>query len=322
MRMTYFGGIEAGGTKFICATADSSGKILEQINIPTATPNVTIPEVIRFFNEMNKKTPLSAMGIGSFGPVDPDPESPYFGYITTTPKLAWSQYNILGAVKEAFSVPMGFDTDVNAAALGEYRFGAAKNIDTFIYVTVGTGIGGGGMIDGNLMHGLMHPEMGHIFIPHDKERDPFEGVCPFHGDCLEGLASGPSMMKRWGVASALDLPVDHPAWILEADYLAYAIANWIEILSPKKIIMGGGVMKQKSLLAKIHPKVQSILNGYIKHRTIIEDIENYIVHPGLGEQSGILGAIALAEQAHLYAQEKALWSEHDAKKRSQSKSTE
>jgi len=313
-----FGGIEAGGTKFVCAVGDSKGEIYKQTVIPTVTPDVTMPEVIRFFQEVHLSTPLSAIGIGSFGPVDPDPESPYFGYITTTPKLAWSQYNILGAVQNTFNLPMGFDTDVNAAALGEYRWGAARGIDTFIYITVGTGIGGGGMINGNLMHGLMHPEMGHIFIPQNKDRDPFEGVCPFHGNCLEGLASGPAMMKRWGVDFALDLPSDHPAWSLEADYLAYAIANWIEILSPKKIIIGGGVMKQKVLLPKIYPKVLSVLNGYIKHKTILHDIENYIVSPGLGDNAGMYGALALAEQAYGYAQEEAMWSRHESTQRKKS----
>lgn len=296
-----FGGIEAGGTKFVCAVGDSKGKIIEKVVIPTTTPAETIPKVINFFKRVQQEQPFVAMGIGSFGPVDPDLRSAHYGYITTTPKLAWSQFDFLGSIKKEFKLPMGFDTDVNAAALGEYRWGQAQGLDTFIYLTVGTGIGGGGMINGRLMHGLMHPEMGHIFIPHNKERDPFEGVCPFHGDCLEGLASGPAIMKRWQVKSALDLPDDHPAWAIEADYLAAAIANWIEILSPQKIIIGGGVMRQKHLLAKIHPKVQAILNGYIKHRTILDEIDTYIVSPGLGDQAGICGAIALAEQAYLEA---------------------
>lgn len=310
---TLLGGIEAGGTKFVCAVGDSTGKIIAQTIIPTVTPDVTMPQVIDFFKKNGQS--LSAIGIGSFGPVDPDPESPYFGYITTTPKLAWCQYNILGAIKDAFHLPVGFDTDVNAAALGEHRWGAAKEIDTFIYITVGTGIGGGGMVNGSLMHGLMHPEMGHIFIPQNKERDPFEGVCPYHGNCLEGLATGPAMMKRWGVDSALDLPPDHPAWTLEAEYLSYAIANWIETLSPKKIIMGGGVMKQKILLHKILPRVQAILNGYIKHKAILHDIDHYIVSPALEDQSGLYGALALAEQAYSFAQEEEMWRRHKSNKR-------
>jgi len=296
--MTIFGGIEAGGTKFVCAIGNSKGKIIEEIIIPTTTPDDTMPKVIKFFQRIQQEQPIAAIGIGSFGPVDPDPHSSHYGYITTTPKLAWSHFDLLGAMKKEFRLPMGFDTDVNAAALGEYRWGQGQGLETFIYITVGTGIGGGGMVNGKLMHGLMHPEMGHIFIPHNKERDPFEGVCPFHGDCLEGLACGPAIMKRWNVKSALDLSDDHPAWALEADYLAAAIANWIEVLSPQKVIMGGGVMKQKHLLSKIHPKVQAILNGYIKHPTILNDIENYIVAPGLGGQAGICGAIALAEQAY------------------------
>jgi fructokinase len=242
--------------------------------------------------------PLTALGIASFGPVDPNPSSSTFGYITSTPKLAWANYNILGAIKNAFNIPVGFDTDVNGAAMGEYRWGAAQNLHTFIYMTIGTGIGAGGMVDGKMIHGLMHPEMGHMFIPHDKEKDPFPGVCPFHGDCFEGLATGLSMMKRWNVKSAIDIPSDHPAWDIESDYIAAALANCIMVLSPQKIIVGGGVMKQKCLLPKVHPKVIALLNGYIQQKTILEDIANYIVLPGLGANSGICGAIALAEKAY------------------------
>ncbi|MGD9108536.1 MAG: ROK family protein [Gammaproteobacteria bacterium] len=291
-----FGGIEAGGTKFVCAVGTASGKIDKRVTIPTTTPEETIPQVIKYFKDIHFNTPLSAVGIASFGPVDPDPISPHFGHITSTPKLAWTNYNILGAVKDAFGVPVGFDTDVNGAALGEYRWGEAQGLNTFIYMTVGTGIGAGGMVSGKMIHGLIHPEMGHMRIPHDKDKDPFEGVCPFHGDCLEGLATGPAMMKRWKVAEALDLPADHEGWELEADYLAAALTNCILVLSPQKIIIGGGVMKQPNLLSKIHPKVIALLNGYINHSAILEDIEEYIVLPGLGGDAGICGAIALAEK--------------------------
>ena len=296
--MKLFGGIEAGGTKFVCAVGDSTGTVHEKIRIPTRTPNETMPELIAYFKDVHSKAPLSAIGVASFGPVDPDPDSPTFGYITTTPKPGWAQFNFVGAMRGAFGLPVGFDTDVNGAALGEYRWGTGQGLDNFIYITVGTGIGAGGMVNGKLLHGLMHPEMGHIFVPHDKRHDPFEGVCPFHGDCLEGLASGPSINKRWKVKSCSDeLPDDHEAWELESGYLAAALCNYIMILSPKRIIIGGGVMKHESLLSKIHPKVIALLNGYIKHKTILEDIENYIVAPGLGDQSGICGAIALAELA-------------------------
>lgn len=295
--MIVFGGIEAGGVKVVCAVGDSTGKIHEQIRIPTTIPEDTIPQVIEFLSTNHKKTPLFAIGIGSFGPVDVNSTSDTYGYITSTPKPGWHNFDFVGAINKAFDLPIGFDTDVNTAAIGEHRWGAAQGLETFLYITVGTGIGGGGMVAGKLMHGLIHPEMGHIFVPHDKVNDPFAGVCPYHGDCLEGLATGPAMLARWNVKSALDLPPEHEAWDLEADYLAIAIANWIMTLSPQKIIMGGGVMKRKELLPKIYERVPRLLNGYIQHEAILENIDNYIVPPGLGEQSGICGTIALAEQA-------------------------
>lgn len=299
--MLLFGGIEAGGSKFVCAIGDKKGKIQDKIVIPTTTPAETIPQVIKYFLTISEQQNLAAIGIATFGPIDPDPSSPYYGYITTPPKTAWKQFNFLGAMKKSFKLPFGWDTDVNGAAFGEYYFGAAKNLDTFIYMTVGTGIGAGGMVGGKMMHGLIHPEMGHIFIPHDRKKDPFAGVCPFHGDCLEGLASGPAIKKRWGVKSALDLAEDHVAWDLEADYLATAFANYALTLSPKKIIVGGGVMKHPGLLPKIRVKTKVLLNGYIKHEQILTKIDEYIVAPGLGDLAGISGAIALAEKAYLEA---------------------
>jgi len=293
-----FGGIEAGGTKFCCAVGDNKGNIQERVVIPTTTPEETMPKVIAFFKATNNKTPLAALGLGSFGPVDLNIKSPTYGYMTTPPKPGWMNYDFVGTIRKAFSLPIGFDTDVNAAALGESRFGAGDGLDTFLYVTVGTGIGAGGMVSGKLMHGLVHPEMGHIFIPHDCERDPFLGGCPFHGDCLEGLASGPAMQKRWGLKAALDLPADHPGWDLEADYLASAFVNYTLVLSPQRIIVGGGVVKQ-SLLNKIHPRMQKLLNGYIQHKAILNNIDKFIVLPSLGGDAGILGAIALAGEAYL-----------------------
>jgi fructokinase len=295
--MRLFGGIEAGGTTFVCAVGTVTGKIVERIVIPTTTPVATMPQVVEFLRQASVKIPLSAIGIASFGPIDPDPNSANFGSITSTPKLGWVNYNILQEMKQHFDVPIGFDTDVNGAALGEYHWGEAQGLDTFIYMTVGTGIGAGGMVNGKVIHGLIHPEMGHMFIPHDKKLDPFVGVCPFHGDCLEGLANGPAIQKRWQVESAADLPPEHEAWDLEAGYLATALANCTMVLSPQKIIIGGGVMQQQQLLSKIRHKVVALLHGYIKHPTILHDIDNYIVAPGLGVNSGICGAIALAAKA-------------------------
>ena len=291
-----FGGIEAGGTKFVCAAGGPEGAVMKKAVVATTTPDTTMPEVIEFFRSCHRIRPLSAIGLASFGPVDLDPASPTYGYVTTPPKPGWSNYDIVGALKKALGLPIGFDTDVNGAALGEYRWGAARGLDTFIYVTVGTGIGAGGMVSGKLMHGLIHPEMGHMLIPKDP-RDKFEGGCPFHGGmCLEGLASGPAIQKRWG-KPASELPPDHPAWDLQAQYLALAFANCVMVLSPQKIILGGGVSKQKHLYPVIREKLRRLLNGYIKHDKILSDTDSYIVEPGCGEESGIRGALALAEQA-------------------------
>ncbi|NOX64071.1 MAG: ROK family protein [Chloroflexi bacterium] len=292
-----YGGVEAGGTKFVCAVGRGPDDIRSEIRFSTTTPEETLARVIAFFREQMNKWPLAAVGVGSFGPVDPDPNSPTFGYITTTPKPGWRQVDFAGALARALDLPVGFDTDVNAAGLGEHRWGAAQGLDAFIYLTVGTGIGGGGMVGGRLMHGLMHPEMGHIRLPHDWEADPFPGVCPFHGDCLEGMASGPALEKRWG-RRAETLPPDHPAWELEAEYLALALVNFICTLSPQRIIMGGGVMSQPHLLPRIRGRVLSLLNGYLQVPAILEQMDDYIVAPALGDRAGVLGALALAMQAH------------------------
>lgn len=290
-----YGGIEAGGTKFVCAVGDGSGEVVDEVRFPTTTPVETIGKAVAFFKRQHQK--INAIGIGSFGPVDPHPKSPNYGFITTTPKPGWANTNIMGEIRSALNVPCGFDTDVNAAALGEHRWGAAQGLDTFVYLTIGTGIGGGGMVEGNLLHGMMHPEMGHIYIPHNWELDPFEGICPFHQDCLEGLASGPAIEARWGRRGE-SLPDDHTAWNLEAHYLALGLVNFISILSPQRIIMGGGVMRQKRLFPLVREEVQRLLKGYIQTPEILEDMEDYIVPPALGDRSGMLGAIALAEEAY------------------------
>jgi fructokinase len=199
-----------------------------------------------------------------------------------------------GQVGRALAAPVGFDTDVNAAAVGEHRWGAAQGLDNFIYLTVGTGIGGGGLINGRPMHGLVHPEMGHVRLPHDRDDDPFPGRCPFHGDCLEGMASGPALEDRWG-QPAETLPEDHPAWPLQARYLAFALVNFICTLSPQRIILGGGVMKQESLFPLIRSEVLSLLNDYVRSPAITEEIDSYIVPPGLGGRAGGLGALALGQ---------------------------
>lgn len=292
-----FGGIEAGGTKFVCAVAEGPQAVHAETRFPTEKPEATIRQAIEFFQgQQNDLGELTAIGIGSFGPVDLDPNSPTYGYITSTPKPDWKNTDLVGAIKESFNLPIGFDTDVNAAALGEYRWGAAQGLGDFIYLTIGTGIGGGGMVNGALLHGLIHPEMGHILIPHDFNEDPFPGICPFHGDCFEGLATGPAIEKRWGQPGE-SLPDHHPAWALEAQYIAYGLMNLICTLSPQKIILGGGVMRQQQIFPLLREKLQRTLNGYVQAPAITEDIENYIVPPELGDRAGVLGAIALAQRA-------------------------
>ena len=289
-----WGAIEAGGTKFNCAVGTSADDIHASVRIPTTTPDETLHQVIAFFRA---QPPINAVGCATFGPVDLDPRSPHYGYITSTPIPHWANTDLVGTLQRELGLAVGFDTDVNGAALGEHRWGAAQGLDTFVYFTIGTGVGGGGMIGGKLMHGLVHPEMGHLLLRRDPERDPFGGHCPFHGDCFEGLASGPALGARWG-QSAETLPPDHEAWPLEADYIAQALANIICILSPQRIILGGGVMHQMALFPLIRQRTQLWLNGYVQAVAITQQIDQYIVPPALGDRAGIAGAFALAMMAH------------------------
>lgn len=289
--MPLYGGMECGGTKFVCATGDETGRLFERKEFPATTPVETIGRALEFFGGLAH--PLEAIGIGSFGPVDLDPASPKFGYITSTPKDGWRDTDLMGAVRRATGRPVAFDTDVNAAALGEARWGAAQGLDTFLYLTIGTGVGGGGMANSRLMHGLVHPEMGHIRVPHDWGADGFAGGCPFHGDCLEGLVAGPAIEARWGQRGET-LPPEHAAWDLEAHYIALGLATWICTLSPRRIILGGGVMRQAHLFPRIRKEALALLNGYIQAPEILERMEEYIVAPALGGDAGVLGAIALA----------------------------
>lgn len=291
--MKLLGAIEAGGTKFVCGIGQEDGTIIDRVSFPTTTPEETMGQVLEYF----KGKDVEAIGIGSFGPIDPVLGSPTYGYITTTPKPHWGQYNLVGAVAEQFNVPIGFDTDVNGAALGEYTWGAAQGLDSCLYITVGTGIGAGAVVGGKLIHGLSHPEMGHIVVRRHPD-DTYAGFCPYHGDCLEGLAAGPSIGGRWGKPAA-DLAVDHPAWEMEAHYLAHALMSYVLILSPQKIVMGGGVMKQSHLFPLIRTKLQELLQGYVQHPALNIDIDNYIVSPQLGDNAGLSGALGLAKLALL-----------------------
>lgn len=291
-----FGGIEGGGTKFVCAVGTAEGQILAETSFPTTLPDETLDRAISFFKEQIRLLgPLTSLGIASFGPLDPSPDSASFGRILPTPKPGWTNTDIVGVFRSAFNVPIAFDTDVNGAALGEWTWGAAQNLDSFIYLTIGTGIGGGGLYNGKLMHGLLHPEMGHIPLPRDPSADPFQGNCPFHGDCFEGLASGPAIEKRWGI-KAEHLPPDHPAWELETRYISLALQSFICTLSPQRIIIGGGVSQQGHLLSRVRQKTLAALNGYIQSPAILKDIDTYIVPPKLGKHAGVLGAMALAQR--------------------------
>ena len=291
--MTLFGGIEAGGTKFVCTVGTGPDDLRDVHRFPTTTPEETLSRAIAFFEAQPE--PISALGIGSFGPVDVDASSSTYGYVTTTPKPGWAGADMLGPLRQGLGVPVGFDTDVNAAALGEHRWGAAQGLDTFVYLTIGTGIGGGGMVNGRRIQGLTHPEIGHLRIPRIPG-DTFEGSCPFHGDCWEGLAAGPAIHARWGRAGD-ELPSDHEAWAMEARYIAFGLVNLILTLSPQRLILGGGVMQQVHLFPLIRAEVQSILNGYVQLPALLEGIDTTIVPPALGDRAGVLGAIALAQDA-------------------------
>ncbi|MBV7338578.1 ROK family protein [Chloroflexi bacterium TSY] len=292
--MSLYGGIEAGGTKFVCAVGTGPDDIRAEIRYDTEKPEDAISQAIDFFQSQQQNESLMAIGIASFGPIDPNPASETYGYITTTPKPSWAHTNMIGPIRDAFNLPVGFDTDVNGAALAEQKWGAAQGLDTFVYITVGTGIGGGAMVNGELVHGLMHPEMGHMLIAHNWDADPYAGFCPYHSDCWEGLAAGPALEERWET-DPKTLPVDHNAWKLEAHYLALGLVNIVLVLSPQRIVMGGGVMEQQQLFPLIQTEVYSLLNGYIQHNEILENMDMFVVPPKLGNRAGVLGAIALAQ---------------------------
>ncbi|HHU73073.1 MAG TPA: ROK family protein [Clostridiales bacterium] len=281
------GGLEAGGTKMVCAIGNENGELLKRVTIPTEQPSVTMPKLIDFF----QKEEIEALGIGCFGPLDLNKASNTYGCITSTPKLPWRNYNIVNTFKKALNVPIGFDTDVNAAALGEATWGTAKNCEVSIYITIGTGIGVGLCIQGKPHHGLIHPEAGHILLGR-LEGDNYNGNCPYHSDCFEGLASGPAIEGRFG-KKAYELADRSDVWEMESSYIAKAITNYILTLSPNKITLWGGVMHQTQLFPMIREKVLSYLSGYL-HSDIIENhIDHYILPPSLGDDAGIKGAIRL-----------------------------
>lgn len=289
-----YGGIEGGGTKFNCMVGSGPENIVAEARFPTTTPAETIGQVCDFFAPHASQ--LQGIGFGSFGPFDVDPGSPTYGYITTTPKPHWGNANVLGLLRAKLDLPFVVDMDVVVAGLGEAKWGASKNDSHSLYLTIGTGIGGGYIVNGQPLRGLTSLEMGHIRIPHDLARDPFQGACPYHGDCFEGLAAGPAVEQRLGQRGET-IPDDHPFWELEAEYIASALVNYILTLAPGRIIIGGGVMQKSSMFPNVRSKVQALLNNYLPHDLITKHMDEYIVPPALGGRAGMLGAIALIMDA-------------------------
>ncbi|MGX6961343.1 ROK family protein [Vagococcus xieshaowenii] len=281
-----YGAIEAGGTKFVCAVSNEALEVVERVSIPTETPEVTMQAVYNFFDQYE----LVSMGVGSFGPIDVNEASATYGYITSTPKLKWQHVNVLGMLKEHYDIPISWTTDVNAAAYGELTFGAAKGKQSCVYLTIGTGVGGGAVVNGQLLQGFGHPEMGHIHIKR-LENDAFEGVCPFHNDCVEGLVAGPALEKRTG-KKGIEVKANDEVWQIQAHYIAQALMNYTLILSPEIIILGGGVMHQKQLFPLIRQEFQKIVAEYVAY----PDLDLYIVPTKLGDDSGIMGCLQLAKE--------------------------
>lgn len=288
-----YGSIEAGGTKFVCAVGNEEMEILERVSYPTTTPNETMASVVQFFKQYEDQ--LTGIGVGSFGPIDIHRDSPTYGFITSTPKLAWQNYDFVGDLKAEFAVPIAWTTDVNAAAYGEYIFGHGKGLSSVVYYTIGTGVGGGAIQEGRFIEGFSHPEMGHMLVVPNKQ-DDFKGSCPFHGNCLEGMAAGPAIEKRLG-KKGQDLASDDPYWDIEADYIAQCAYNTTLMFSPDVIIFGGGVMKQRHMVEKVHQAFTKRINQYVK----TPELTKYIVTPALEDNAGTLGCLALAKDAVLHA---------------------
>lgn len=282
------GGIEAGGTKFVCGISDEKLQIIERASFPTTTPEETMAQVLAFFDKYQEQ--LQGIGVGSFGPIDINPDSATYGFITSTPKLSWQQYDFVGKLKQAYNLPIAWTTDVNAACYGEFVAGHGQGLKSVIYYTIGTGVGGGAVVKGEFLEGFSHPEMGHMLMQRHPE-DDFAGNCPYHGNCLEGLAAGPAIEKRLGV-KAQTLAQTDPFWQIEADYLAQCVYNTTLMYAPEQIILGGGVMKQPQLLPLVKAAFLDKLQGYVA----IPPIDHYLKTPALGDNAGLTGCLALAQK--------------------------
>ncbi len=299
--MSFVGGVETGGSWCVCAVGSCDGAIVAQERLPTTDPQETLSAIIAFFRRAPR---VEVVGVGSFGPVDLDPRSPTWGEVMATPKAGWRNAPVARALQRALDVQVVFETDVGAAALGEQRWGAGQGVGSLAYMTVGTGIGVGLLLGREPWHGISHPEVGHVRVPHDTARDPFPGSCPYHGDCLEGLACGPALAARWG-RPAEQLDPDHEAWPLEAAYIAAGLANLVFTLAPERIILGGGVMAAPGLLPRVRRELENLVAGYIQSPALAPGLEQYLVAPALGDDAGVLGAIALACAGSAYAEPRA-----------------
>ena len=287
--------LESGGTKMVAALSRGPGEILCPERIPTTTPVETISRLVAYFTRVSSEFEKpEALVVGTFGPADLDPRSPTYGFITATPKPYWAQTDLLGPLQKALGVPVVFETDVAASLYGEATWGAAQGMKHAAYFTVGTGIGGAVMIDGEILHGIGHPEMGHMRVSRHA-KDDFKGSCPFHSDCLEGMASGTSMSERWGLP-AENFLADHPAWVIEASYLAQACLNLLMIAPPERIILGGGVMHQEQLFPLVRTELSRLLDGYLAYEQLRGNLEDFIVPPALGDDAGVLGCVALGHR--------------------------
>lgn len=295
MKSALFAGVEAGGTKILCALANEAGHVIAETRIPTTSPGETFGHINQFFAAARTTHgSIAAGGVASFGPLDLDVASDRYGCLTTTPKVGWPGFNMLGKFKEILGVPVAIDTDVNCAALAEGLYGAAQGLDRFCYMTVGTGVGVGCIESGHALPSHSHAEIGHVRVTR-ATGDDFVGICPYHHDCAEGLACGPAMKARWGM-SAEDLPADHEGWEYEAHYIAAVCANLTYTMRPQRIIIGGGVLERSSLYQGIHAAYRNLTAGYALDRCS-GDAQSYIVAPALSQPSpGLMGAIELARR--------------------------
>ena len=292
---TVFGAIEGGGTKFVCMVGTSPTDIVDTMTMPTGDPEDVIPTLIEYFQRPRPGCHLAALGIAMFGPIDLNPASPDYGGTVGTTKPGWSFIRMVGPIANRLHLPIGWDTDVNGAVLGETRWGAAQGVDPAVYLTIGTGIGGGVFVNGATIHGLQHPELGHVPMP-TLPGDDFPGVCIYHGRCLEGIASGPAIAARAG-RPVIEIPADDPIWDVTATYLAHGLMTFVVTLSPRRIILGGGVMRQAHLMPRVRRALQGVLNDYVHVPELADRINEYVVPSGLGQEAGLYGALVLAERA-------------------------